>query len=97
MREWRVMLGPFLIWAAHFLIVYTIASLADLADTPTAQGLRTAGFIATALCGLGLAAQFVRSRGLTDLSPLAHRLAGIGFAASLIAVAWQSLPLALSS
>lgn len=91
------MLGPFLIWAAHFLIVYTIASLADLADAYTAQGLRTAGFVATALCGLALAAQFVHSRRPTDLTPLARRLAGVGFAASLIAIAWQSLPLAISS
>lgn len=97
MREWRVMLGPFLIWAAHFMIVYTLASLADLADASTALGLRTAGFIATALCGLALAAQFVHSRGLTDLTPLARRLAGVGFAASLIAVVWQGLPLAISS
>lgn len=97
MREWRVMLGPFLIWAAHFLILYTIASLADLADASTAQGLRSVGFIATALCGLALAAQFVRSRRPTHLTPLARRLAGVGFAVSLIAIAWQSLPLAISS
>ena len=97
MREWRVMLGPFLIWAAHFMVVYTLASLADLSDGSTALGLRTAGLIATGLCGLALAAQFVHSRQLTDLSPLARRLAGVGFAASLIAVAWQGLPLAISS
>ena len=91
------MLGPFLIWAAHFLIVYTIASIADLADASMAQGLRTAGFMATALCGLALAAQFVRSSRSTGPSAMARQLASVGFAASLIAVAWQSLPLVISS
>ena len=97
MREWRVMLGPFLIWAGHFLAVYTIASLADLSDAASAEGLRIAGLAASALCGLVLAAQFVRSQRSSRLTPLARQLAGVGFAMSLIAVSWQSLPLAMSS
>lgn len=35
------MLGPFLIWAAHFLIVYTTASVADVADPSLAVGLKS--------------------------------------------------------
>lgn len=91
------MLGPFLIWAAHFLVVYTIASLADLSDAASAHGWRMGGLAAGALCGLGLAVQFVRSHRASRLTPLARQLAGVGFAVSLIAIAWQSLPLVISS
>lgn len=90
------MLGPFLIWAAHFLIVYTIASVADVADPSLAVGLKATGLIATALCGVVLAVQLVRSRRQSRLTPLARQLASAGFATGIIAVGWQSLPLVLS-
>ena len=97
MREWRVMLGPFLIWAAHFVVVYALASVADLSDATMAQGLRMTGLGGTALCGLGLMLGYVRSRRQDRLTPLSRQLAGVGCAASLIAIAWQSLPLVISS
>lgn len=96
MREWRVMLGPFLIWATHFGGVYVLASVADLTDPSAGLGLRVIGLVGTALCGLALAIQFVRSRRPAGVTPLARRLAGVGFATGLIAITWQSLPLAIS-
>lgn len=90
------MLGPFLIWAAHFVVVYTLASVADVTDPSLAIALRTTGLIATALCGIALAVQLVRSRRQPRLTPLARQLASAGFATGLLAVGWQSLPLVLS-
>ncbi|MCX7074488.1 MAG: hypothetical protein NTZ70_06715 [Methylococcales bacterium] len=95
MREWRVMLGPLLIWAAHFVVVYTLASAADISSPSMSQAIRWGAVAASALCGLLLAVVFLRSRSERP-SPLARQLAGIGFAVGLIAIAWQSLPLVIS-
>ncbi len=97
MREWRVMLGPFLIWAVHFVVVYSIASVADVTDPSLAIALRTTGLVATAFCGVALAVQFIHSRRQPSLTPLARQLASTGFAIGVIAVGWQSLPLIFSA
>ena len=96
MREWRVMLGPFLIWAAHFVVVYALASVADISDPAILPAIRWGAVIASVICGLLLAVLFVRSRSETT-SPLARQLAGTGFALGLVAVAFQSLPLVFST
>ena len=96
MKTWRVLLGPFLIWAAHFLAVYGLASLADVSSTGAAWSFRIVGLIGTALCGAALAVQYLRSRKASGEDPLSANLASLGFATALIAIAWQSLPLVIS-
>ncbi len=96
MREWRAMLGPFLIWTAHFAVVYGVASLADIAPLETASW-RVAGLAFSALCLAALILIAVWQRRRMSATALARGLGLTGSLVGLIAVAWQSLPLLLSA
>lgn len=96
MRDWRVMLGPFLIWTAHFAVVYGVASVADIAP-PQAGAWQVAGIAFSALCLAALVVTAVRLRRRTAATPLARGLGLTGSLVGFIAVAWQSLPLLLSA
>jgi hypothetical protein len=97
MRDWRIMLGALLVWALHFLLVYGVASLADISNPSQAGLWRTAGAVFTAAC-LGLLAIIaVRARSETRVSPLARRLGLAGCGLGLIAIVWQSLPMLISA
>ena len=90
------MLGPFRVWTAHFILVYALASVADISSPAFLPAIRWGAVIASALCGVVLAVLFVRSRGQAT-SPLARQLAGAGFAFAFIAIGWQTLPLMFSN
>lgn len=97
MREWRMMLGPFLIWAAHFVLVYALASLADIRPASESGLWRTLGLALSLCCIIGLAAVMAWGRSSSRFSPLAKRLGLFGGGIALLAVAWQSLPLLIST
>jgi hypothetical protein len=97
MRDWRIMLGPLLIWALHFLLVYGVASMADISDPSQKAAWRTAGLVLSGLCLLAIMAMGLMTRRLGRISPLARSLGLAGCGIGLIAVALQSLPLVLSA
>lgn len=96
MRTWVWMLSGLLIWAAHFLGVYTVSSLADVvsrADDPAwrAVALGFSGVCIAALTVLlVLATRRLRRDG--EGSRLSDQLAALGAGLSLVAVVWQALP-----
>lgn len=99
MRHWVWMLSGLVLWAAHFLGVYFIASMADVvsrADDPT---WRAAGLGFSVLCALGAvtlvfaAARRLRSRrSTTPDRRFRDQLALLGSGVALIAIVWQALP-----
>jgi len=100
MGAWAFMLGGLVVWAVHFLGVYGVASVADVAgraDMPASLWSVAALTLACAAAdGVLLAAAFRRLRSAPD--PLAGFTAGVaalGAGVSLVAVAWQGLPAAL--
>ena len=93
------MLSGLVVWAAHFLGVYGIASLADLAgraDAPIARWSVGGFSLACVTVDLGILAAVTRRSPLADpLAAWANALAGLGALLSLIAVTWQTLPAVL--
>lgn len=97
MRAWAFMLGGLLVWAVHFMGVYGIASIADVAARADVQASRWTVAGLTVLCAaadaLLILAAWRRSRHVTgELAPFQTSLAGLGAGFSLIAVLWQGLP-----
>ncbi|MDG2520682.1 hypothetical protein P7B02_03930 [Caulobacter segnis] len=100
MRFWLWGLGGLLIWALHFLGLYGLASVADLA-TGRADGWRAAGLgfslaclLATALYAVMLARRLRRASN----APVQVFALGLGLTGGLVAaigVVFQSLPLLL--
>jgi len=97
MRDWRIMLGALLVWALHFLLIYGVASVADISHPSQSGTWRMAGLGLTALCIVALAAIAMRARSEMRVSPLARRLGLFGCGMSLIAIVWESLPLLISA
>lgn len=97
MRDWRIMLGALLVWALHFLLVYGVASVADISDPSQEATWRVSGLVLTALCLIALAVIAGRARAEKRVSALAKRLGLAGCGMSFIAVVWQSLPLLISA
>ena len=97
MGRWLLLLAGLLVWFAHFLGVYGIASVADVvsdASAPAALwivGAFTGGCIAADL-GIGVVALRRRASGGDDLDRFIHGGAAFGAALSLVAVVWQGLP-----
>ena len=97
MGRWLYMLGGLLVWAAHFLGVYGIASVADVvdeADAPAALWAIAAYTLACGAADVALGAVAVRAlrRGGERLDRFAHGLAALSAGLSLVAVIWQGLP-----
>lgn len=98
MRRWLPLLGGLIVWAAHFLGVYAIASVADVLGQADARAAiwSVAGF--TLLCAaadvaIGLFA-LRGDRGSDDgMERLIHRGGAWGAGLSLVAVLWQGLPI----
>lgn len=97
MRAWLWMLGGLVVWAAHFVGLYALASLADVAARADDPAFRVAGAAFSLLCLAAAvligwkAAALARRHAREDRWPheLALGAAGVG----AISVAWQSLPL----
>jgi hypothetical protein len=96
MREWRLMLGAFAVWAVHFVLVYGVASIADISDPTQGPAWRTAGLALTVACLAALPLICLRARSGPAVSPLARQLGTAGCVLSFVAIAWQSLPLLIS-
>ena len=99
MRPWLFALGGLIVWTAHFLGVYAIASVADI--TPGAGwGWRavTVAFSAACLAAAG-ALMIVALRRRPAQGDSSHLLKGLavgGAALAMIAIAWQTLPALIS-
>ncbi len=96
MREWRAILGPFLVWTAHFVLVYGLASIADIRPAAESGVWRTLGLALSLGCVVAIAGGAVWHRTRTGPSPLAKRLSLFGSGIGIIAVTWQTLPLLIS-
>lgn len=98
MLRWLLwLIGP-LVWLAHFLGLYGLASLADL--SPHLLPWRSLGLGYSVVC-LGLCAPAVVRLWRMDISRIlgtgfARVIAFGGLAISSVAIVWQTLPLVLS-
>jgi hypothetical protein len=100
MRRWTFGLGGLLIWLAHFIGLYAIASLEaqTLADDAAAWRLGAIAFsvacaAASALL-LGVALRRLSRRG-DPVAMLMTQLAALGAGLGLIAIVWQSASVAI--
>lgn len=100
MRRWLFMLGGLLVWAVHFLGVYSIASVfdvvarADIAPSRIGVGLLTLVCACADVLILAAALRLVRRAG-DEADRFIAYLAAASAGLSLIAVLWQGLPAAL--
>jgi hypothetical protein len=95
-KRWGYILGGLIVWTVHFLGVYVIASVGDVAADASHPLSRAAVGAFTVLCliaagGLTVAAagrwrRGGESAGFTDI------IAATGGAISAISILWQGLP-----
>lgn len=98
MARWTFLVGGLLIWAAHFLGVYLIASVADVAEGSDAPAWRMAGLGFSLLCLLAVVMFGVFAWRRRDDARMAHwdfarSVALTGSGVALIGVIYQTLPL----
>ena len=97
MRSWLFLLGGLLVWAAHFIGVYAIVSVADVVARANAPAALTVAGLFTLVCALAdgwlLRLAWRRARSAGDSTDrFVATLAGLGAGVSLIAVLWQGFP-----
>lgn len=95
MRPWLFLLAPLAIWAAHFLGVYGIASVADVVARPDAPAALVATGAFTLLCAAGailMLAAARRRRTGDETDRFVSSLAALGALVALVAILWQGLP-----
>ena len=96
MRDWVVMLGGPACWAIHFVLIYGLASMADV-SSPTTRGLWAwIGVAGTILAFLAVAWIAVESRSNNTAPDLTRHLGLGGCIVSGVAIALQSLPLIIA-
>lgn len=98
MARWAFLTGGLLIWAAHFLGVYLIASVADVADGRDAPAWRLAGLGFSLIClsALVMFGVFAWRRRVDERLAnwdFARSIALTGSGVALIGVIYQTLPL----
>lgn len=91
MREWALLLGGLVVWAAHFFLVYGFASI--FPGMALARWLAIGATIAAlaadaAILWLALAG----GRLADELERWQARVGAAGAALSFVAVAWQGFP-----
>lgn len=97
MKAWAWMLGGLTLWGFHFLGVYLIASVADVAAEADDPAWRMVGLGFSAACvltgaALGLLA-LRRLRGAEgEASRFRREIAAGGFGVAVVAMIWQALP-----
>lgn len=97
MRAWIHMLGGLIVWAAHFLGVYALASLGAVTGEANATPWRAAiaGFsLLCLIAALGLVWDAVRRlrRARSVEGRFAPELAALGAGLAAVAILWQALP-----
>lgn len=95
MLRWLLLLGGPLIWGAHFLLVYAIASISEVAageTTLTARALiGLSGGLAATGC-LGVLFLGLRHRGGEAVDAFWRTVSATGAALGFVGVLWQTLP-----
>lgn len=97
MRAWAWMTGGLIVWALHFVGVYTLSSLADVVASADDPAWRAAALAFSGVCVLAsavllaLAAKRLRCAG-GDSRRFSDQLAALGAVLALIAIVWQALP-----
>jgi hypothetical protein len=97
MVRWLKLLGGLLIWALHFIGLYTISSIADLWFYADHAVARIVGLAFTILCLAALALMFaviVRRKGEGTTPVWERQVALTAILVSAISIVWQALPLA---
>lgn len=96
MRAWLSLLGGLVLWAAHFLAAYAIASLADISPSRRQAPLNwlLAGLtLACVLAAAALAVRAWRASRRPDLGGVfVPRLSALASTLAAIAIVWQSAP-----
>lgn len=91
MRAWALLLAGLLVWAAHFFVLYAIASV-----LPGQAGATWAVIAATAVAVAAISLILRRTRaghGEPDaMDRWVAYIARLGAALALIAVLWQAFP-----
>lgn len=97
MKTWAWMLGGLIVWSIHFLGVYLISSVADVVATADAPAWRMVGLAFSLACGAttGVLLWSAARRMSGHDARFPDQVAALGAAVSLIAIAWQSLPMLL--
>jgi hypothetical protein len=95
-KRWGYMLGGLIVWTIHFLGVYVIASVADVAADDGHPLSRAAVGVFTVVCliaagGLTVVAARRWRRGGGEMG-FENAIAATGGAISVISILWQGLP-----
>lgn len=90
MPGWRIMLGGLLVWAAHFLAIYILASVFE-SSTIARIGTGIATLAAVA-ANIGLVVVARRAEMPDAFARWMVSLGMLGVGLSLVAVLWQGLP-----
>ena len=96
MKRWGYILGGLIVWTVHFLGVYVIASVGDVAADADHPLSRAAVGVFTVACliaagGLTVVAARRWRRGGEDMG-FENAIAATGGAISAISILWQGLP-----
>ncbi len=97
MKRWLAMTAGLLIWAAHFLGLYLLASAADVWSSTEAAAGRWIGLGFSLLCLalIAVVAVVMARRPVSDGSGLwERRVALTGALVAAVGVTWQTVPLA---
>lgn len=97
MSRWFAMLGGLLVWAAHFLGLYLIASAADVwttADSPMSRWIGLAFSLACLGAVAVLTLIFARRPIDGEAARWERRIAITGAMVAAVAIIWQMAPLA---
>jgi len=93
------MLGGLIVWAAHFVGVYALASAGEVAGRAHDPAWRWAILAFTGLCAAAVAALLWRAVRELRRPPdpaaggrLVAELSALGSGIALLAIAWQTLP-----
>ena len=97
MKAWAYMLGGLVVWAVHFLGVYVIASVADVAggaDHPVSRGA-VGMFTLVCLIAAGwltLDAGRRWRRAGDEMAGFVSAVAATGAGVAVVSILWQGLP-----
>ena len=95
MRHWIILLGGLTVWAAHFFVLYGIASILP-GSRAAAWLVLIATLAATAAAGVVLRQAIALARGTDALERWSAQIGAIGAAISLLAILWQAAPALLT-